>query len=138
MGTPRKDRTRDLYGSAVVLGKDPLNPRLWVIRWGCCGREQAVSAERCSHLSSTKPKRCISCVQSMNSEDDASAAERDKRDRRAALKALENRPDERPTEAVRIPGRLPGAGWWPVLQGPMGPRFGRGTAHMNDKRESSA
>lgn len=121
MGSPRRDRTGDEYGAFTVLCVDPDNHRLWRGRWGCCGREQSVSVERCGVLMRTVPHRCIRCVKEgalENPEYQASKAMRD-RERRAAKKMEENRPTER--VPVLVYDRR---GWpWPEL-GKLGPLWG--------------
>jgi hypothetical protein len=114
VSTPR-DRTKDEYGSAVVLGRDAEQPRRWRIRWGCCGREQVVNTERCGSLSRTLPTRCAKCVLENRDESPRAVADRE---RKEALKLQENNPDERRPTVIQTPG-----GWWPEL-GRMGPRYG--------------
>ena len=123
MGTKRQDRTGAQYGSVTVLGIDPDNQRLWRVRWGCCGKEQSVSPERCRGMDKTAPKRCTQCVRREHSEDEAysasrEATERDRmREKRAAAKLLENHPEERDTrEGITVPGW----GFVPALTGAFG------------------
>ena len=76
-------------------------------------------------MKQTSPTRCIQCFRKMQEDDLAYGAAKAQRERErcAALKRLENRPDESPTSGITIPG----CGYWPVLRGPMGMRGGRGT-----------
>lgn len=107
MGTKRRDRTGDEYGSFRVVGPDPDAPHLWGGIWGCCGRYQAMTIERCTALARQLPKRCIRCVRQEDSEDDAysdARAERE-RERREAAKLAQNHPEERHNhEGITVPG----------------------------------
>ena len=121
MGTHknRRERTGDEYGIFRVTGPDPISPHLWGGIWGCCGRYQAVTVERCGALSRQLPKRCIRCVRKEDSQDEEYSQNREatERDRRAAAKLLLNHPEERHDhEGVTVPGW----GWVPVLSGPKG------------------
>jgi hypothetical protein len=121
MGNKRRDRTGDEYGSFTVLGEDPDNWRLWLGRWGCCGREQSVSVERCGVLMRTVPHRCIRCVKegAMDNPEYTASRAAHERERRAAKKMEQNRPSE-----VVLLVVYDKAGWpWPEL-GRMGPRGG--------------
>jgi hypothetical protein len=123
MATQRQDRTGAQYGAVTVLGTDPDNQRLWRVRWGCCGREQSVTPERCRGMDRTSPMRCITCVRREDSEDEAYSESRQAREKermrqkRIAAKLLENHPEERNAcEGVTVPGW----GFVPVLTGPFG------------------
>ena len=123
MGTKRRDRTGDEYGIFRVTGPDQVSPHLWGGIWGCCGRYQAITIERCTALARQFPKRCIRCVRKEDSEDEAYSASREARERermrqkRAAAKLAENRPEERNDhEGVTVPGW----GFVPALAGDFG------------------
>ena len=121
MGTHknRRERTGDEYGIFRVTGPDPISPHLWGGIWGCCGRYQAVTVERCGALSRQLPKRCIRCVRKEDSEDEAYSASREakERDRRAAAKLAENHPEERHDhDGVTVPGW----GFVPAMAGDFG------------------
>lgn len=97
MSTRRLDRTGHEYGIFRVTGPDEISPHLWGGIWGCCGRYQAVTVERCGALSRQLPKRCIRCVRKEDSEDEAYSADREAREleRRRAAKATENNHEDR-------------------------------------------
>jgi len=121
MGTHRRDRTGDEYGSFRVTGPDPDDPRLWGGIWGCCGRYEAVTINRCGTLSRQLPKRCIRCVRKEDSEDEAYSDGRQARERermrakRAAAKVAENHPEERgDKDPVFV------AGWGCAISGTFG------------------
>jgi hypothetical protein len=123
MGTHRRNRTGDEYGVFTVTGPDPDDPNLWGGIWGCCGRYQPMTIERCTALARQLPKRCIRCVRKEDSEDEAysegrQAIERERlREKRAAAKLAENHPEERHDhEGVTVPGW----GFVPVMAGAFG------------------
>jgi hypothetical protein len=119
MGTKRRDRTGDEYGIFTVTGPDQVSPHLWGGIWGCCGRYQAITIERCTALSRQLPKRCIRCVRTHDG-DPNSYEERERermRQKRAAAKLAENRPEERHDhEGVTVPGW----GFVPAMAGDFG------------------
>ena len=119
MGTPR-NYTNETFGSVFFLGRHPLNPRHWLIRWSCCGREQEISPERAKSIAKTLPQRCVSCVTEHTKASPEYYSPRAVRERelRAAQKMLENRPEEAaPQGAQDRLGRF-----WPELS-KLGPRW---------------
>ena len=136
MGTHknRRERTGDEYGIFRVTGPDQISPHLWGGIWGCCGRYQAVTVERCGALSRQLPKRCIRCVRKEGAEDEAYSASREakERDRRAAAKLAENHPEERHDhEGVTVPGW----GFVPALAGDFGRLNATGYETHGGRRE---
>jgi hypothetical protein len=123
MGTHRRNRTGDKYGIFRVTGLDPDDPNLWGGIWGCCGRYQAMTVDRCGALSRQLPKRCIRCVRQKDSEDEAYSEGRQARERermrakRAAAKLAKNHPEERHDHEGVI---VPGWGYVPALRGDFG------------------
>ena len=115
------DRSGDEYGSVKVIGRDAENPRMWRIRWGCCGKEQVVTSTRCYGMSKTVPLRCIVCWRKVDANnDDYSKMQSERRQKYLALKnAANNHPEDLPKHIVVTPG----GGWWPEL-GRMGGRMG--------------
>jgi hypothetical protein len=116
----RIERAGETHGTVYIVGRHPLNERHWAIRWGCCGREQEVSAERLSVIMRTLPVRCINCVREHAKENPEYYSTKAVRDRelRVAQKMAENRPEEKVTPTVKDRlGRL-----WPEL-GTLGPRW---------------
>ena len=103
MARSYKDFTGRSIGNITVLGRDrerkDASHAYWLIRLECCGTIKSV-ASKILYDNGAKPvSRCIDCY-------------------RANLAA--NKPH---IDGVMIPGRGIGAGWWPVIVGPMGPRW---------------
>ena len=111
-----KDFTGQRYGVVTVLERDGdatcTDHAYWLIRLECCGTIKSVSTKRIYDHISKPVERCIDCY-------------------RAGLTPEQKR------DGVMIPGRGIGAGWWPVIVGPMGHRHGSNFGPM-DRRESSA
>lgn len=118
MSHKKINHTNETHGSVHVLGRHPLNSRHWAVRWGCCGREQEISAERLGVIIRTAPKRCITCVREEKKDTPGAIRDRERRtEHKTAKKAVENRPEEvRPLVIKDLNGNL-----WPEL-GKLGPR----------------
>jgi hypothetical protein len=121
MGRRLIDHTNETHGSVYVIGRHPLNQRHWAVRWGCCGREQEISAERLAVIIKSTPERCINCVREHARENPEYYSAKAVRDRelREAKKMQENRPGEFGVFTIKDHNGWP----WYAL-GKLGPRGG--------------
>jgi hypothetical protein len=124
--TMRKDHTNKVYGVVTVVEPDPQNLRMWIIRWGCCGREQSVSAQRAASIARDPPCQCRACHNANRGL--VAAPEPEPKPRPHRTLTTRTKHTEEMLEEIRNREGvvIPGYGFWPIIHGPMGPRFGRG------------
>jgi hypothetical protein len=99
MATARINRLGHRYGVFLVIEEDG---RLWRVRCTNCGHEHLVSAEKCGALAKSKPRRCGRCLWEPP--------------------PVVAQPQKEPPATPRSGILIPGVGFFPYLQGPMGPR----------------
>jgi hypothetical protein len=110
----RIDHTGKAYGAVSVGTTDPINPRMWMIHWHCCGNEESISNERAAAIAREPPHQCRQCQRAGGYKAWTSAPKPPK-------------PPDPPADLSATAGStIPGRGFWPVLKGPMGMRFWRG------------
>jgi len=107
----RIDHTGKTYGAVSVGTTDPINPRLWMIHWTCCGHDESISNERAAAIAREPPHQCKRCQRAGGYTAWTAAP----------------KPPKPPANLSATAGiTIPGHGFWPFLTFPMGPRFGRG------------
>ena len=122
----RKIKAGDVFGTVHVLEvdedgeKDSMNRPRWIVRFGCCGREVSYSYSRIKGFRARPPATCHVC----------------KPEEPEAPVIIKMKAEGKPIPGVRIAGTGAGAGFWPFIQGPMGPRWGGNGCNAN-RLESS-
>ena len=132
-GPLRKGRIGDRYGVAQVLCVDPDNRDRFTVRYDCCGKEAFVTYSAVKKLRVDQPQLCVECYRSGKR---APATVPEWADDAPASPSPDLTMPGLPGVGVLIPGRGPGCGWWPVIAGPMGPRW-KSHSLCGDRRESS-
>lgn len=112
----RRDHSGEVYGVLTVHGRHIVarNYDYYKVDWACCGVSATARFTVLDRARSNPPTMCSSCTA------------------QARIQAeIEGAP------GVMIPGTGPGRGWWPVIAGPMGPRWASNGWGPQQRRELS-